>query len=232
MRREQILNSSPLQLQSLSEDASPSRDTSRRAAAACGQSALMSLYDLLFSHMDLGVSQLLVTHKDFKNPEFTKGLKHTVDHLLSIKNVPVVNWNDATENMPENASAPGRTSGCREFLDNNELALVLAETLQADLLVLLSDIDGLTTVSGEHVPAYVPEWHQQKLDMSCDRCGSAYCTGMSSKVQCAWGAAQKGIRALIANGKGCRPILLEAVAGHNVGTLFDAEVAAKFAQHA
>jgi len=97
IRREQIFNSSPLELQSLnqsSEDVANIAETQKRAAAACGQSGLMALYDLLFSHMDLACSQLLITRNDFLSADFRAGLTQTVDHLLKMNVIPVFNENE------------------------------------------------------------------------------------------------------------------------------------------
>jgi delta-1-pyrroline-5-carboxylate synthetase len=96
IRREQILNSSPLELQGFNVTDSEANIAliAKRAAAACGQSGLMALYDLLFSHMDLACSQLLITRNDFLNSDFRVGLKQTVDHLLRMNVIPVFNENE------------------------------------------------------------------------------------------------------------------------------------------
>ena len=66
-----------------------------RAAAAAGQSGLMALYDSLFQMMDMQSSQFLVTARDFESPDFTHNLRITVDNLLEMKIVPIVNENDS-----------------------------------------------------------------------------------------------------------------------------------------
>jgi len=81
-------------IQQSSEDVANIAETQKRAAAACGQSGLMALYDLLFSHMDLACSQLLITRNDFLSADFRAGLTQTVDHLLKMNVIPVFNENE------------------------------------------------------------------------------------------------------------------------------------------
>jgi len=230
IRREQIFNSSPLELQSLnqsSEDVANIAETQKRAAAACGQSGLMALYDLLFSHMDLACSQLLITRNDFLSADFRAGLTQTVDHLLKMNVIPVFNENDAisyhsrTETI-EDLKASGR------FWDNDSLAMVLAKQLQADLLVCLTDVEGLFDAApdlpdSKLIPTYSPVVHDKIIKFGAKSTMGR--GGMSSKVESAWEAAMGGVTTLIVNGKGFRPALVEAVSGEVVGTLFDKDAA-------
>eukprot|EP00193_Tetraselmis_chui_P000872 CAMPEP_0177760400 /NCGR_PEP_ID=MMETSP0491_2-20121128/5248_1 /TAXON_ID=63592 /ORGANISM="Tetraselmis chuii, Strain PLY429" /LENGTH=394 /DNA_ID=CAMNT_0019276299 /DNA_START=183 /DNA_END=1368 /DNA_ORIENTATION=+ len=155
VRREQILNSTPLQLQSLNDDSVESgadpTGSEMRAAAASGQSGLMSLYDLLFSHMDLSCSQLLVTRNDFLGEDFKKGIRQTVDRLLGMKIIPVFNWNDAIDfnrnpKNETNGNFGGYSAG--RYWDNDTLSLLLAQALKVDLLMILTDVDGVY----DHMP--------------------------------------------------------------------------------
>lgn len=90
LRFQQVLNSSPLEMQMLGLSS-----LQARAAAAAGQSGLMALYDSLFQMMDMQCSQFLVTSRDFKNDDFKKNLNLTVDNLLRMNVVPVINENDS-----------------------------------------------------------------------------------------------------------------------------------------
>jgi delta-1-pyrroline-5-carboxylate synthetase len=90
LRFQQVLNSSPLEMQMLGLSS-----LQARAAAAAGQSGLMALYDSLFQMMDMQCSQFLVTSRDFKNEDFKKNLIMTVDNLLQMNVVPVINENDS-----------------------------------------------------------------------------------------------------------------------------------------
>mmetsp|Transcript_39195 Transcript_39195/g.98491 ORF Transcript_39195/g.98491 Transcript_39195/m.98491 type:complete len:371 (-) Transcript_39195:270-1382(-) len=229
IRREQILNSSPLELQGFNRNESETarKEAHRRAAAACGQSGLMALYDLLFSHMDLACSQLLITRNDFLSSDFRAGLKQTVDHLLRMNVIPVFNENDAISYHSTTESIADLKSSGR-FWDNDSLARLLAVQLQADMLVCLTDVEGLFTGApdlpdSELIPTYSPAVHDPIIKFGAKSTMGR--GGMSSKVESAWGAALEGVSTLIINGKGFRPALVEAISGEIVGTLFDTAAA-------
>jgi len=232
IRREQILNSSPLELQGFNKSApDPSDgDVSKRAAAACGQSSIMALYDLMFGNMDLACSQLLITRNDFLNQNFKEGLQQTVNHLLKMNVIPVFNENDAISYHNTNETiADLKASG--RFWDNDSLAMRVATLLDADLLVLLTDVDGLYTgapdlPTSELIHTYCPEVHDEIIKFGAKSTMGR--GGMNSKLDSAWTAAEQGVTTVIVNGKGFRPSLVEAVSGEEVGTLFDSEVAAKY----
>ncbi|XP_040371224.1 delta-1-pyrroline-5-carboxylate synthase-like isoform X2 [Rosa chinensis] len=99
-----------------------------KACAAVGQPDLMALFKSVFSE-DVTQAQCLVTESDFRGKDFQRQLKETVDHLLSLKTIPIFNENDAD------------SSGI--FWDNDSLAAILAKELKADLLILMSDVEGL-----------------------------------------------------------------------------------------
>uniref|UniRef100_A0A061R3S7 Delta-1-pyrroline-5-carboxylate synthase-like n=1 Tax=Tetraselmis sp. GSL018 TaxID=582737 RepID=A0A061R3S7_9CHLO len=229
IRREMILNSSPLELQGFNKSAPMpnDRDVSKRASAACGQSGVMALYDLLFGHMDLACSQLLVTRNDFLNPDFVDGIKQTVDHLLKMNVIPVFNENDAINYSSKDETIEElKASG--SFWDNDSLAMRLATHLGADLLVLLTDVEGLYTgppqlETSELIDTYCPEIHDDLIKFGAK--SSLGRGGMSSKCECAWMAAERGVPTVILNGKGFHQSLVEVVSGENIGTLFDAEAA-------
>lgn len=94
LRFQQVLNSSPLEMQ-----ISGLSSLQARAAAAAGQSGLMALYDSMFQMMDMQCSQFLVTSRDFKNEDFIKNLNLTVDQLLEMNVVPVINENDSISSV-------------------------------------------------------------------------------------------------------------------------------------
>lgn len=100
LRFQQVLNSSPLEMQMVGLSS-----LQARAAAAAGQSGLMALYDSMFQMMDMQCSQFLVTSRDFKNEDFLKNLNLTVDQLLEMNVVPVINENDCISSV-RNASTP------------------------------------------------------------------------------------------------------------------------------
>jgi len=231
IRREQILNSSPLELQGFNKSTpGPSdADVHKRAAAACGQSGIMALYDLMFGNMDLACSQLLVTRNDFLNDDFKTGLRETVNHLLRMNVIPVFNENDAISYHSKTESMQDLKDSGR-FWDNDSLAMRVASLVNADMLVLLTDVEGLFTgppdlPTSELISTYCPEIHDELIRFGAKSTMGR--GGMSSKCDAAWTAAQEGVSTLIVNGKGFRPALVEAVSGEAVGTLFDVEMAAK-----
>jgi delta-1-pyrroline-5-carboxylate synthetase len=114
------------------------------------------------------------------------------------------------------------------FWDNDSLAMLLAKQLQADLLVCLTDVEGLFDAApdlpdSKLIPTYSPAVHDKIIKFGAKSTMGR--GGMSSKVESAWAAAQAGVTTLIVNGKGFRPALVEAVSGGLVGTLFDMDAA-------
>mmetsp|Transcript_26617 Transcript_26617/g.74388 ORF Transcript_26617/g.74388 Transcript_26617/m.74388 type:complete len:750 (+) Transcript_26617:140-2389(+) len=107
--------------------------------AAAGQSGLMAFYDMLFGQYDISIAQVLVTALDFQDERRRAGIRRTLNDLLSLKMIPVVNENDV---LSVNAEM-GKRDERQIFWDNDSLAQHLAQTLSADLLVLLTDVRGV-----------------------------------------------------------------------------------------
>ena len=103
----------------------------KQALAAVGQIKLMALYERFFSDFDKSVAQVLLTHEDLANRQRYINAKHTFQMLLESKIIPIVNENDtvAVEEM--------------KFGDNDHLSALVATLLEADLLVILSDVEGV-----------------------------------------------------------------------------------------
>ncbi|XP_058109447.1 delta-1-pyrroline-5-carboxylate synthase-like isoform X2 [Magnolia sinica] len=211
LRYRRLINSSFADLQQ------PEEELDGKACAAVGQSGLMALYDVLFSQLDVSSSQLLVTDRDFKDPEFRMQLSETVNSLLDLKVIPIFNENDSisTRRAPYEDS-----SGI--FWDNDSLAALLALELKADLLVLLSDVAGLYSAppSEAHsklIYTYVKETHQGTITFGDkSRVGRG---GMTAKVKAAVCAASSGTPVVITSGFGTDNII-KVIQGERVGTLF------------
>ena len=111
----------------------PTDIPTKQAAAAVGQCELMYTYDKLFSEYNHTVAQLLMTGADLKNEERHQNFSNTLNRLLELDVIPIINENDtvATEEIV--------------IGDNDTLAAIVAESINADVLVLFSDIDGLYT---------------------------------------------------------------------------------------
>ncbi|GAQ89957.1 delta 1-pyrroline-5-carboxylate synthetase [Klebsormidium nitens] len=193
-----------------------------KACAAIGQSGLMALYDALFGQLDVACSQLLVTDSDFGHEDFRDRLRETVTALVSNKIVPVFNENDAisTRKAPYNDE-----SGI--FWDNDSLAALLARELGADLLVLLSDVDGLYTgppsdKSSELIHTYIRELHHEQVTFGeKSRVGRG---GMTAKIDAAWLSAKSGVPVVIANG-GVADVVSKVMNGDHIGTLIHRDAA-------
>ncbi len=165
----------------------------KQALAAVGQIRLMSIYEKYFSHFGRNVAQLLLTHEDLANRRRYINARHTLQTLLESSIIPVVNENDtvAVEEM--------------QFGDNDHLSSLVATLIGADLLVILSDVDGVY----DHDPRLHKE--AELISLITDIRGSmrkfggqslsSYGTGgISSKIGAAEKAAAAGIPTLIANG--------------------------------
>ncbi|KAG6395330.1 hypothetical protein SASPL_145973 [Salvia splendens] len=221
LRYRRLVNSSFADLQK------PQVELDGKACAAVGQNGLMALYDTLFSQLDTSSAQLLVTDNDFRDPDFRRQLNETVKSLLSLKVVPIFNENDAisTRKAPyEDASGI--------FWDNDSLAALLALELKADLLVLLSDVDGLysgppSDPHSELIHTYVKESLEGLITFGDkSRVGRG---GMTAKVKAAVYAAYAGIPVVITralptlvqdfNGFAYGNIL-KVLGGQRIGTLF------------
>ncbi|XP_022890146.1 delta-1-pyrroline-5-carboxylate synthase-like [Olea europaea var. sylvestris] len=214
LRYRRLINSSFADLQK------PQLELDGKACAAVGQNGLMAVYDILFSQLDVTSAQLLVTDNDFRDPNFRRQLNDTVESLLSLKVVPIFNENDAVSTR----KAPYEDSS-GIFWDNDSLASLLALELKADLLVLLSDVDGLYSgpPSDPHsklIHTYIKERHEGLITFGDkSRVGRG---GMTAKVKAAVHAAHAGVPVIIASGF-LGDSILKVLNGNNIGTLFHRE---------
>ena len=186
----------------------------KQAAAAVGQCELMYTYDRLFSQYNHTVAQMLLTWEDFDHEVRLYNLRNTLKRLLQLGAIPIINEND--------------TVACEEYSlgDNDTLAALVAQCCGADLVVLLSDIDGLYTANPRTHPdakliPLVEEITPDILGMS-DGAGSALGTGgMATKLRAAQMVTADGVDMVIANG--AHPELLYKIAeGEAAGTRFAA----------
>ncbi|CAD6333631.1 unnamed protein product [Miscanthus lutarioriparius] len=155
----------------------------------------VSNVELPVIQLDVSASQLLVTHSDFENPNFRERLRET-ESLLDLKVVPIFNDNDAMSLSLQDSSGI--------FWDNDSLASLLAIELKADLLVLLSDVDGLysgppSEPQSKIIHTYIKEKHHNEIifgDKS--RVGSG---GMTAKVKAAFVASKSGTPVVITSAR-------------------------------
>ena len=190
----------------------PTDMPTKQAAAAVGQCELMYTYDKLFSEYNHTVAQLLVTREDFDRTNRLMNLENTLYRLLQLRAIPVINENDtvATEEI-----AVG---------DNDTLAATVAKYTRADLLVLLSDIDGLYTADPHTHPdatlLHTVRELTPEIEALAGGAGSALGTGgMGTKLLAARIATLAGTEMVIANGASAA-VLYDIVEGKPVGTRF------------
>lgn len=188
---------------------------SKQAAAAVGQCELMYVYDKLFSEYNHTVAQMLITASDIKNDERHMNFTNTLNRLLELGVIPIINENDtiATEEI--------------KVGDNDTLAAFVSSSIKADLLILMSDIDGLYTAdprkdqNAKLIPE-VYELNDEIMALGGDS-GSALGTGgMKTKLTAAKICTQSGCDMIIMNS--LKPEDLYNIAdGKAVGTRFFAE---------
>jgi glutamate 5-kinase len=180
--------------------------TTGQACAAVGQSKLMHLYASMFAKHRLNVAQLLLTHSDLDSRTRHENAKNTLRRLLECKNVvPVINENDsvAVEEL--------------RFGDNDRLSAEVAVLAEAELLIMLTSVDGLMDHAGKRIPivtdvadaARYVRREKSKLSVG----------GMVTKLEAVKLATAAGIPAVIANGR--RAGIIPGIAsGERLGTLF------------
>lgn len=190
----------------------PTDMATKQAAASVGQCELMYTYDRLFADYNHTVAQILVTREDFNNATRLMNLENTIYRLLQLGAIPIINENDsvATEEI-----AVG---------DNDTMGALVAKYMQADLLVLLSDIDGLYTADPHtHPDAQLISTVSEitpEVEALAGGAGSKLGTGgMATKIMAAKLATSAGVDMVIANGANALA-LYDIVAGHPVGTRF------------
>ncbi|CAG9857394.1 unnamed protein product [Phyllotreta striolata] len=194
-----------------------------RAAAAVGQSGLMSLYDAMFSQYGVKIAQVLVTKADFYNEETRKNLMSTLAELISLNIVPIINTNDAVSPPPQIDEPIGGKPGKKgiSLKDNDSLAAMLAAEIQSDLLILMSDVDGIYNKPPWEEGAKFLHTFTSDLRNTIEfgqksKVGTG---GMDSKVTSATWALDRGVSVVICNGmldKAIKTIL----SGRKVGTFF------------
>ncbi len=185
----------------------------KQAAAAVGQIGLLDLYRKRFAKHGAQVAQVLVTRVGLEDRERFLNARHTLEKLLELGVVPIVNENDtvATDEI--------------RFGDNDNLSATVVNLVSAELLVILSDVDGLHAEPPrkgarkpplfDTVEAITPE-----VESAARGSVSAFGRGgMTTKLEAAQAAARCGAATVLCNGR-ARDVLLHAAAGEPVGTLF------------
>ena len=192
----------------------------KQAAAAVGQCRMMHIYDKLFSEYNRTVAQILLTGDDVEDPLRAEHLRNTFASLLEMGIIPVVNENDSV------SSAEIETGHHKVLGDNDTLSAIVAELCRADLLVLLSDIDGLYDADPRSHPDArllhrVTELTPEILEMAGGAGTWRGTGGMATKLSAARIAMNAGCDMVITNGQRMGD-LYGIVEGQDIGTRFAA----------
>ncbi len=181
-----------------------------QACAAIGQTRLMAIYEKLFAQHGLHVAQVLLTHDDLEHHERHLNARNTLVTLLSRGVVPIINENDAISFTEI------------KFGDNDKLSALVASLLPADLLVILTTVDGVIENFGKANPKTMAtiERVDAALEKMAGGTDSATAVGgMTSKIQAAKIAVRSGIPLVIASGRK-QNVLARVIAGEAEGTIF------------
>lgn len=193
-------------------DAKPSTIPGKQACAAVGQGILMHIYERLFGEYGQVVAQVLLTKADMVNRHSYANARNALQEMISWGVIPIINENDVV--------------AIDEFKigDNDNLSALVASLADADLDILLSDIDGLYTANPKTHPeaklVSVVEEVTPAIEATAGGVGSKNATGgMLTKLQAAKNAMSAGIALVIANGENLE-VLRRIMKGEPVGTLF------------
>ncbi len=195
----------------------PTDIPTKQAAAAIGQCELMYTYDKLFSEYNHTVAQILITDDDIKHEVRKANFENTMKRLLELSVIPILNENDsiATDEII--------------IGDNDTLGAIVATTLGADLLIILSDIDGLYTADPHKdenaVLLHIVSEITPEIEEMTGGVGSNLGTGgMATKIKAAKIANAAGTDVVIANGSN-PDIIYDIIDGKEIGTKFIAKKA-------
>ena len=194
---------------SLGFDARPTDVADQQACAAVGQGLLMAQYENAFAHYGLRVGQILITVSDTIAPQQYRNVRRTLERLLDLGAVPIINENDSL------------ASNEIRFGDNDRLSALIANIVVADALVLLTDVDALYTAPpsepGSKRISYVPNVEDALANVQVGGTGSNVGTGgMVTKMEAARVAAVSGIPAVLTCASNAGPAMM----GDPVGTAF------------
>ncbi len=190
----------------------PTDIPTKQAAAAVGQCELMYTYDKLFSEYNHTVAQILITGEDIEDKSRRNNFENTMCRLLELGAIPIINENDS---IATNEIVIG---------DNDTLGAIVATAISADLLIILSDIDGLFTAD-PHTDKNAVLLHTvneitPEIESMIGGAGSTLGTGgMITKINAAKISNSSGVDMIIANGKD-PDILYDILDGKDVGTRF------------
>jgi glutamate 5-kinase len=194
----------------------------QQVSAATGQSIIMSTYRELFKKHDLKVAQILLTAEDLSNRAAYLHICNVLELALQLGIVPIINENDVTstdELVPV-------TKGYKvNFSDNDILSVLVANALEADLVIILSNVDGLYTMNPKKKEAKLIKAVEEitpKLKCEIEGKSKLGKGGMKTKLKAAEIATTSGVPLVIANSQR-ENVITDIIAGKQVGTIFKAQ---------
>lgn len=203
-------------LHKLNMDHRPPTIPEQQAVAAIGQAELMNIYNHRFMTYSQQIAQLLLTRDVIEYPESRKNVTNTIEELLKMNIIPVINENDTV--------AVDELDHATKFGDNDLLSAIVSQLIQADLLIMLSDIDGFfsdnpQTNKDATLFSEINHIDDALLTLAGGK-GSRFGTGgMYSKLKAAERVLAHDISMVLTNGK--KPtIIFDILAGQQIGTLF------------
>lgn len=192
----------------------PKETKMKQAVAAVGQCELMHVYDDMFAKYSVTVAQILLTKTIINNPNHCENFKNTVETLVGMGVIPIVNENDSIS-IDELELEIG---------ENDSLSALVASLSGADMLLVLSDIDGLYTDDPRSNPDAEPIYVVEKITPDIEKCAGGAGTnfgtgGMSTKISAAKIASEAGIDMVIMNGRDPEK-LYDLFENKDIGTIF------------
>ncbi|MDB1694186.1 glutamate 5-kinase [Enterococcus casseliflavus] len=188
----------------------------QQAVAAVGQSELMTIYNQRFQSYSQQTAQILLTRDIIEFPQSRQNVSNTLEQLLTMGIIPIINENDTV--------AVDELDHLTKFGDNDQLSAIVAQLTKAELLIMLSDIDGFYSANPLNDPeavlySEINEITPELLEQASGK-GSPYGTGgMTSKLKAAQRILDLNSHMLLANGKQPK-IIFDLLAGEPVGTHF------------
>lgn len=193
-------------------EAKPTDIVEKQALAAIGQAALLRMYETFFNEYDQVIGQVLLTRDGVENETRRTNARNTITRLLDMNVIPIINENDtvSTEEI--------------EFGDNDMLAVMVAELIKADLLIILTNTDGVYTSnphknSNARKVSTVLEAEKDLKGIVADGKSNVGSGGMQSKIEAAEICRKKNIDVVIAEGSDA-DVLFDILAGKKQGTHF------------
>ena len=187
----------------------------KQVCAAVGQNILMSNYHALFNRHNIKIAQILITYGDLANKSAYKNLKNSLTKLFELGVIPIINEND-----PISINEIGPSFG-----DNDNLSALIATKIKADLLVILTNVDGLYNKEPKQYGAtLIKEVKLVDRKIEAMATGSSHLGvgGMKAKIQAAKIVTKAGSTVVIANGK-INNVLIDIMNNKDVGTIFYAK---------